>query len=91
MFYEACLAGGVSRSKAKMLYWAVANHGPQWRLVEEYPKMGAPGETGRSQPILVPRAIGSKFLTQADATWAIEFFANYDPPLDQIPGLAPPN
>lgn len=30
MFYEACLAGGVSRRKAKMMHWAIKRFGPKW-------------------------------------------------------------
>jgi hypothetical protein len=34
MFYHACRAGGVRKSKAKLMYTAVATFGPQWTLVE---------------------------------------------------------
>jgi hypothetical protein len=30
MFYDACLCGGVSEKKAKLMYWAVRNFGPKW-------------------------------------------------------------
>jgi hypothetical protein len=30
MFYDACLAGGVGRAKAKVMYWAVRTFGPKW-------------------------------------------------------------
>ena len=33
MFYHACLAGGVSRTKAKVMYWAVYVGGPRWKTV----------------------------------------------------------
>lgn len=29
MFYLACLCGGVNPSKAKLMYWAVSNYGPE--------------------------------------------------------------
>ena len=30
MFYDACLCGGVSKIKAKVMYWAVRTFGPKW-------------------------------------------------------------
>lgn len=30
MFHEACIAGGVGRRKARMMYWSVRNFGPRW-------------------------------------------------------------
>ena len=30
MFYDACLCGGVSKLKAKVMYWAVNKFGPKW-------------------------------------------------------------
>lgn len=30
MFYEACLAGGVGRIKARLMYFAVSRFGPRW-------------------------------------------------------------
>jgi len=30
MFYDACLCGGVSKAKAKVMYWAVRTFGPKW-------------------------------------------------------------
>jgi len=30
MFYEACLASGVSEGKAGKMFWAVNEHGPKW-------------------------------------------------------------
>lgn len=30
MFYDACLCGGVSKKKAKVMYWAVRKFGPKW-------------------------------------------------------------
>ena len=34
MFYDACLCGGVSEKKAKVMYWAVRNFGPKWGVQE---------------------------------------------------------
>ena len=33
MFYEACLAGGVSQRRAKTMYTAVKTFGPSWRTI----------------------------------------------------------
>jgi len=30
MFYDACLCGGVGKTKAKVMYWAVRTFGPKW-------------------------------------------------------------
>jgi len=30
MFYDACLCGGVGKTKAKVMYWAVKAFGPKW-------------------------------------------------------------
>lgn len=35
MFYEACLVGGVSKSKANIMYWAVRTFGPKWEVGAE--------------------------------------------------------
>jgi hypothetical protein len=35
MFYEACLAGGVEETQAKMMYYAVYHFGPRWQTVSE--------------------------------------------------------
>lgn len=34
MFYDGCRAGGVRKTKAKVMYTAVATFGPQWASVE---------------------------------------------------------
>lgn len=90
MFYDACLAGGVSKNEAKMLYWAVANHGPQWRFVEEELKMGSPNGQTTATNVVVPRVVQARTLTKADIDWAKEFFTQEDPPVEEIPNLTPP-
>lgn len=53
MFYEACRCGGVGEKKAKLIYWAVQNFGPRWRIVGR--KAAEDGAVLRvSQPISSP-------------------------------------
>lgn len=35
MFYEACRCGGVGETKAKLMFWAVDNFGPDWNFQKE--------------------------------------------------------
>lgn len=34
MFYEACRCGGVSKTKAKLMYWGVYHFGPRWEVLK---------------------------------------------------------
>lgn len=90
MFYDACLAGGSSKAEAKMLYWAVANHGPQWHQVEEELKTASPDGQATPTTILVPKATRPKPLSQDDLDWAMEYFSKHDPAVETIPGLRSP-
>jgi hypothetical protein len=41
MFYYACLAGGVSETKAKTMWSAVYAAGPRWKLVKSVTRSGS--------------------------------------------------
>jgi hypothetical protein len=42
MFYQACRCGGVSKTKAKVMYWAVYHFGPRWEVISLPISSGAP-------------------------------------------------
>lgn len=43
-FYDACRCGGVSDSKAKLMYWAVYRFGPRWEATPSAAVAAAPPE-----------------------------------------------
>jgi len=51
MFYHACRCGGVSESKAKLMYWAVYHFGPHWERTKDIDgKSAAPVKSGPEAP-----------------------------------------
>jgi hypothetical protein len=42
MFYQACLAGGTRRARAKLMYLAVRNFGPRWPAPAASPALALP-------------------------------------------------
>lgn len=89
MFYDACLAGGVSETEAKALYWAVANHGPQWRLLPVYESASSNGQE-KTTTVLVPETTQPKPLSPGELEWAMEYISKYDPPIEAIPDIRSP-
>ena len=93
MFYDACRAGGVSEREAKYLYWAVANYGPSWSI-ETVQTVSAPPEPENAMlsavpPITISKPLGVKTPTKEELDWAKKFFEETNPPVEQVPFLAP--
>jgi hypothetical protein len=74
MFHDACRCGGVSSSKAKLLYWAVYNFGPRW---------SRPGEPQLFRMEVAEDQIDPQLFQQA-----VEYFDQHDPSLAEIPTLS---
>lgn len=91
MFYHACLAGGVPRSKAKKLYWAVARFGPKWTF--RMHQRTVQYENANGEAVAYPQTISEPMLfeteapTEEDVKWAEEYFSQNDPPVQLIPNL----
>ncbi len=85
MFYEACLCGGVEETKAKLMYWAVYNYGPQWRPVASYAIRGTTGGDAVTTIRMVrhnPPPLDEDMARKAQA-----FFATNNPSLEDIKSL----
>jgi len=82
MFYEACLCGGVEQTKAKLMYWAVYNYGPQWRPVYSI-AMTEAGEVRAARMVAhAPPPPTEDMLKKAEA-----FFEANNPSLEEIKTL----
>jgi Protein of unknown function (DUF1353) len=96
MFYDACRAGGVEERDAKLLYWAVANYGPQWKL-EKLRTFGAddlPDDNAKltGEPVLMKaEPVTTKELSQKEIDWAVNYFKEKNPRIEVVPFLAPPH
>jgi len=98
MFYDACRCGGVSESKAKMMYWAVYHFGPRWgEEAAESPAMEM-SEDGIAAPLMpmaaspsmrvAPFELSPSLLNDEDVVaQAMEYFASNNPSLDEIEDL----
>lgn len=92
MFYDACLAGGLPEKDAMILFWAVANFGPQWELKEKFLTMAIEiddakleGPPSRLEPTEKP----ARAPTQGDIEWAKDYFKKNSPSPEMIPLLRP--
>ncbi len=94
MFYDGCRAGGVSEKDAKYLYWAVANFGPFWQIDSVYTVAAPPEPQGASigslTPVTTMHRKVERIPTQEELEWAKKFFQDKNPPIEQVPSLAPP-
>src|SRR5207253_11431695 len=83
MFYEACLAGGVATSKAKVLYAGVFVGGPRWKTVHyanHPPRIESlPGDVDSLE--IVPWQTQYKV---EDFSKLKDWIEKNDPPIDEI-------
>ncbi len=73
MFYEACRCGGVGRSKAKLLYFAVYQFGPRWDT--------------QSSPLMAATSTDALDRDTVRALWS--YIDDQDPTLEELEDLAP--
>jgi hypothetical protein len=91
MFFDACLAGGVSDSEAKRLYWAVARYGPRWSHESRVRSLVFTGPDGVQREhndtitVAVPIAVAAP--TQDDLEWATQYFSVNNPDAEIVPDL----
>jgi hypothetical protein len=98
MFYEACRCGGVSETKAKLLYSGVYYFGPQWTVATERKVVDAQGKTVvertvRSQPPRVRMKRAPAAGAQPSDAELLARLQNYinkhNPSIEQIKSLDP--
>jgi hypothetical protein len=98
MFYEACRCGGVSETKAKLLYSGVYYFGPQWTVATERRLVDAQGKTVversvRSQPPRVRMKRAPAAGAQPSDAELLARLQNYinkhNPSIEQIKSLDP--
>jgi uncharacterized protein DUF1353 len=83
MFYFACRCGGVSESKAKAMYYAVATFGPRWQMVYEAQSIG-PKTVTKAEPVDIVDAVE---VSEKDAKAILDYFEKNNPALDEVPEL----
>lgn len=84
MFYFACRCGGVDERKAKMMYFAVARFGPQWKFV--YEQLTTPD----GQEITVSKPVGIAPVappTDTELTAIRAYFDKNNPSVESIQTL----
>jgi hypothetical protein len=94
MFYEGCRCGGVSETKAKVMYWAVYHFGPRWELVRETRTVEEtrPDGTKRTRAVTVSKAALTKPTAKVDdesAKRAELFIQENNPSLEELRKLDP--
>ena len=84
MFYYACLAGGVSKINAKVLYEAVLIGGPDWKTINATiaPQGGFPFSVPQTETEIVIDI--NKLYNEEEALQALEWVKNNDPDLENI-------
>ncbi|TWT56535.1 DUF1353 domain-containing protein [Allorhodopirellula solitaria] len=82
MFYEACLRDGVPPIKAKVLYYAVHNFGPKWKLVDT--KATAVDEVKLGKPLVFPDAPEKQEWTVKDVQKLENFIARNGLDVDKL-------
>jgi hypothetical protein len=81
MFYFACRCAGVPERKAKAMYYAVANYGPQWKVVHEVRMLNGGGSVQASNAVDV---VPPKKMTNKEAQAVMEYFEKNNPDLEAI-------
>jgi len=83
MFYFACRCAGVGEAKAKVMYWAVLNGGPQWKTIQQASvKDGEP--TYSAYPVDIE---DGRALSGDEIQAALEYIEANDPDLSEIANL----
>lgn len=77
MFYQACIRDGVPSAKAKLMYYAVFNFGPSWKLPGKI-DVGGATVAGSSGPSSYPHAPDGDW-TEKDVERLYEFIKERDP------------
>ena len=94
MFYEACRCGGVSETKAKIMYAAVYHFGPRWKLREVSEQRVETDDQGVQRTVIVKRAVAtdveaSKTTDEATIEKLKKLVEDSNPSLEQLRNLDP--